>query len=89
MRAPRRLGLRIARGRTLLPVTEEQDQRRAAKTRKRLASVAAETNHSLDVCDGCEEPFDTEEDIRRVTIAGVFEQRFHRLCYEAWLDFRR
>jgi len=70
-------------------VTEEQDQRRAAKTIVRLQSGEAESTHPPGVCDGCGELIDPADEERRVNIRGVLERRFHGPCYEAWLNFRR
>jgi hypothetical protein len=75
-------------------MAEEQDQRRADKTRRRLRSGGFEPPaHDIAdrelraLCDGCGEPIDAPDKIYTVNIGGVVDVRLHEVCYAAWLDF--
>jgi|SoiMethySBSTD1v2_1073268.scaffolds.fasta_scaffold653868_2 hypothetical protein len=75
-------------------MADEQDRRRADKTTYVLRQGGfqppvhpmREKNITM-LCNGCSEPIDPGDALRKLTIGGVFDVQLHEVCYSAWLNF--
>lgn len=73
------------------------EQRRFEKTvaKTRRGGLPAPTHDPPELmigdgtqCDGCEETIAPTDQLRRVSVRGVFALRFHDSCYTAWASFK-
>jgi hypothetical protein len=74
------------------------DESRAAKTRDktRHGGLPAPTEHTRRPtngdgrpCDGCAETIHRPEPCFSITVYQALECRLHRVCYDAWVTFKR
>lgn len=80
-------------------MADEIEQRRARKTEEQMRrgglERAAHDRREGDgaeageiLCDGCGEPLQPGENLRRFAIGGVFDVKLHDVCYRVWLNFK-